>query len=163
MTSHPSVCRLGRTSNSGWNVAPRQIHEWLFLKFPIVPAETQVGLAHTMLSQHLQLHLTEENDHQVRPSGPPSPKGLRPGIQDLATICPKFTSSSSKIPLVTRSSRLSIPGQWDHLFFEVNVWISLMRLEIEKEHSYSTKRSLNRQSSNSKRGKAVCFRCATLY
>ena len=97
-TSHPSICRWVRTLNSGWNVAPRQPHGWLLWKSPIVPAETQEELAHRILTQHQRLHLAEKNDHQVTPSGPPSPKGLRPGIQDLATICPNSPFLQLKFP-----------------------------------------------------------------
>ena len=105
----------------------------------------------------------------------------------------EFTSSSAEMPLVTRSAGLSTPGQWDHLSFEVNVWISLIRLEMKVfqregtlliqdraimesvQQMYSTssgslrasltnftKRALNRQPSNSRRGNVVCFRGATL-
>ena len=92
----------------------------------------------------------------------------------------EFTSSSAEIPLVTKSARLSTPGQWDHLSFKVNVWISLMRLEVKVfqregtlliqdrtimesvQQMYSTSsgslRALNRQPSNSRRGNVVCFR-----
>ena len=37
----------------------------------------------------------------------------------------------SRNSLVARSAGLSTPGQWDHFFFEVSVWISLMRLEMK--------------------------------
>ena len=70
----------------------------LWWKSPIVPAETQEEVAHTILMQHQRLHLTEKNDHQVTPSGPPSTKGLRPGIQDLATICPNSPVLQPKCP-----------------------------------------------------------------
>ena len=98
MTSHPSICQRVRTSDSGWNVAPRQPHEWLLWKSPNVPAETEEELAHTILTQHQRLSLTEKNDQQVTPSGPPSPKGLRPGIQDLATKCPNHQFFSRNAP-----------------------------------------------------------------
>ena len=105
----------------------------------------------------------------------------------------EFTSSSAEMPLVTRSAGLLTPGQWDHLSFEVNVWFSLIRLEMKVfqregtlliqdraimesvQQMYSTssgslrasltnftKRALNRQPSNSRRGNVVCFRGATL-
>ena len=62
ITSQPSVCWRVRISNSGWNVAPMPPHERLLWKSPIVPAETQEGLAHTIIT-HQRLHLTEKYDH----------------------------------------------------------------------------------------------------
>ena len=45
MISHPSACQCVRISNSGWNVAPRQMHEWLWWKLSIVPMEAPQEMA----------------------------------------------------------------------------------------------------------------------
>ena len=87
----------------------------------------------------LTQHVTERNDQHVTQTGDPSPKGLWPGIQDHAAICPNSPFHQPKLlwwpdlsgSLPVDSETIS-PSKSSLGFYWCN-W--KWKFSIEKEHS----------------------------